>query len=98
MDIFCPADVDFDSAPVNAFFSGHQNRTCVNVRIINDFSAGESREEFAVGLSNPEISMEVIIGQPSRAAVVINSRYDCHYMPLYCIYIFSTITPWKFQT
>ena len=92
MDIFCPADVDFDSAPVNAFFSGHQNRTCVNVRIINDFSAGESREEFAVGLSNPEISMEVIIGQPSRAAVVINDipgmvAITC----LFIVYIYSPL-------
>lgn len=63
---------DFDPSPINAAFQTRQEVLCVDIPIIDDGMAGESREVFAVSFSIPEIGLSVITSQLSMATVMIN--------------------------
>ena len=64
--------LDFDPSPISAVFQPTQEELCVDIPIINDGMAGESREMFVVAFSIPETGLSVSFDQLLVTTIMIN--------------------------
>lgn len=66
------ADLDFDPSPVSSLFQTDDEQVCVDIIIVNDLMAGESREVLGISFSVPDVGLSVAIGDVATAIVTIN--------------------------